>query len=120
MCCPPMMFKRSHGFGVFSVVLTTLLVPSVKAMTDDIRQLNRSLGRESAVFYCQGRDAASSLEKGTLTALQNTPLSMDQISEADLSSDEAGLLMIESMMSYAIDHCPQRAKQLFRDMDSLP
>ena len=77
------------------------------------------VGLQSGRFYCKGMSLESAIEKGTMSASLAMDLPMSQIDSMDLSSDEAGMALIEGILSSAIDDCPQRAKKIFREFSTL-
>ena len=75
-----------------------------------------NIGLQAGKQYCAKKSARESIEKGTAIAMAQTRISMSVINSMDFEDETYTIPMIEGMLSYAIDHCPSRAKRLFRDI----
>lgn len=106
-----------------------LLTPTVLAFTvpsplfaSSLQQglkLVNNIGMQAGKLYCSGRSAEESFEKGTMIGMAETSLSIDEINKLDFEDDAYSIPMIETMFSYTIDHCPGRAKGLFRSITEM-
>ena len=55
-----------------------------------------------------------------MLAVLQSGLPMSELNEKlDFESDAVSQAMIIGMIDYTIDHCPERAKQIFRDFSSI-
>ncbi len=79
-------------------------------------QFSYSIGTQAGKQYCAKKAAQEAMEEGTAIAMGQASIPMSVISKMDFEDDRYALPMMEGMMSYAIDHCPQRAKRLFPDL----
>ena len=108
---------RNRLIAAASVVLALSMPGALSAATlQDKVQFSYSIGTQAGKQYCANKAAQEAMEKGTAIAMGQTNMPMSEISEMDFEDDRYALPMIEGMMSYAIDHCPQRAKRLFPDL----
>ena len=113
-----MRFNRfKHGLIAISVALSALACPAQSR--PDIQTFALELGRQSGSFYCKGIPLESAMEKGTMGAALALDMPMSQLDSMDLSSDQAAMALIEGILGYAIDNCPQRAKKIFREFATL-
>ena len=70
-------------------------------------QFSYNIGIQAGKQYCANKAAQEAMEKGTAIAMGQANIPMSVISEMDFEDDRYALPMIEGMISYAIDHCPQ-------------
>ena len=111
-----MKFSNQLITGAF--IALSLSTPSslFAATLQEKVRFSYSIGTQAGKQYCANKAAQEAMEKGTAIAMGQTNLPMSVISEMDFEDDRYALPMIEGMISYAIDHCPQRAKRLFPDL----
>ena len=109
--------KLRHSLIAISVAMGALVCPA--QTKPDLQDFAFELGRQSGAFYCKGVSLESAIEKGTMGAALAMDLPMSQLDSMDLSSDQAGMALIEGIMDTAIDKCPQRAKTIFREFAIL-
>ena len=108
---------RNRLIAAASVALALSMPGALSAATlQDKVQFSYSIGTQAGKQYCANKAAQEAMEKGTAIAMGQTNMPMSEISEMDFEDDRYALPMIEGMISYAIDHCPQRAKRLFSDL----
>ena len=108
---------RNRLIAVTTVALALSTAHSISAATlQDKVRFSYSIGTQAGKQYCANKAAQEAMEKGTAIAMGQTNIPMSVISEMDFEDDRYALPMIEGMISYAIDHCPQRAKRLFPDL----
>ena len=108
---------RNRLIAAASVALALSMPGALSAATlQDKVQFAYSIGTQAGKQYCANKAAQEAMEKGTAIAMGQTNMPMSVISEMDFEDDRYTLPMIEGMISYAIDHCPQRAKRLFSDL----
>ena len=113
-----MTFNRfKHGLIAISVALSALACPAQSR--PDTQAFALELGRQSGSFYCKGIPLEAAMEKGTMGAALALDIPMSQLESLDLSSDQAAMALIEGILGYAIDNCPQRAKKIFREFATL-
>ena len=113
-----MTFNRfKHGLIAISVALSALACPAHSR--PDTQAFALELGRQSGSFYCKGIPLEASMEKGTMGAALALDIPMSQLDSMDLSSDQAAMALIEGILGFAIDNCPQRAKKIFREFATL-
>ena len=111
----PNRFKQ--GLIAISVALTALSCPAWSR--PDTQAFALEVGRQSGSFYCKGIPFEAAMEKGTMAAALALDIPMSQLDSMDLSSDQAAMALIEGILGYAIDNCPQRAKKIFREFATL-
>ena len=108
---------RNRLIAAASVALALSMPGALSAATlQEKVQFAYSIGTQAGKQYCANKAAQEAMEKGTAIAMGQTNIPMSVISEMDFEDDRYALPMIEGMISYAIDHCPQRAKRLFSDL----
>ena len=108
---------RNRLIAAASIALALSMPGALSAATlQDKVQFSYSIGTQAGKQYCANKAAQEAMEKGTAIAMGQTNIPMSVISEMDFEDDRYALPMIEGMISYAIDHCPQRAKRLFSDL----
>ena len=108
---------RNRLIAAASIALALSMPGALSAATlQDKVQFAYSIGTQAGKQYCANKAAQEAMEKGTAIAMGQTNIPMSVISEMDFEDDRYALPMIEGMISYAIDHCPQRAKRLFSDL----
>ena len=108
---------RNRLVAVASIALALSTPSALSAATlQEKIQFSYSIGTQAGKQYCAKKAAQEAMEKGTAIAMGQASIPMSVISEMDFEDDRYALPMIEGMMSYAIDHCPQRAKRLFPDL----
>ena len=108
---------RNRLIAVTTVALALSTAHSISAATlQDKVRFSYSIGTQAGKQYCANKAVQEAMEKGTAIAMGQTNIPMSVISEMDFEDDRYALPMIEGMISYAIDHCPQRAKRLFPDL----
>ena len=108
---------RNQWIARASIAFALAIPSSLSAATlQEKVQFSYSIGTQAGKLYCVNKSAQESMEKGTAIAMGETELPMAVISEMDFNDDRYALPMIEGMISYAIDHCPERAKKLFTDL----
>ena len=108
---------RNRLIAAASVALALSMPGALSSATlQDKVQFSYSIGMQAGKQYCANKAAQEAMEKGTAIAMGQTNIPMSVISEMDFEDDRYALPMIEGMISYAIDHCPQRAKRLFSDL----
>jgi len=105
------------GLIAISVALSALACPAWSRPETQVFALE--LGRQSGTFYCKGIPLEAAMEKGTMGAALALDMPMSQLDSMDLSSDQAAMALIEGILGYAIDNCPQRAKKIFREFATL-
>ncbi len=108
---------RNRLVAAASIALALSTPSSLCAATlQEKIQFSYSIGTQAGKQYCANKAAQEAMEKGTAIAMGQASIPMSVISEMDFEDDRYAMPMIEGMMSYAIDHCPQRAKRLFPDL----
>ena len=108
---------RNRLIAAASIALALSMPGALSAATlQEKVQFAYSIGTQAGKQYCANKAAQEAMEKGTAIAMGQTNIPMSVISEMDFEDDRYALPMIEGMISYAIDHCPQRAKRLFSDI----
>ena len=108
---------RNRLIAAASIALALSMPGALSAATlQEKVQFAYSIGTQAGKQYCANKAAQEAMEKGTAIAMGQTNMPMSVISEMDFEDDRYTLPMIEGMISYAIDHCPQRAKRLFSDL----
>ena len=108
---------RNRLIAAASIALALSMPGALSAATlQEKVQFAYSIGTQAGKQYCANKAAQEAMEKGTAIAMGQTNIPMSVISEMDFEDDRYALPMIEGMISYAIDHCPQRAKRLFSDL----
>ena len=108
---------RNRLIAAASIALALSMPGALSAATlQEKVQFAYSIGTQAGKQYCANKAAQEAMEKGTAIAMGQTNIPMSVISEMDFEDDRYALPMIEGMISYAIDHCPQRAKRLFPDL----
>ena len=109
--------KVKQSLIAISIAIGALVFPAQSK--PDTQAFAFELGRQSGTFYCRGISLESAIEKGTMGAALAMDLPMSQLDSMDLSSDQAGMALIEGLLDTAIDNCPQRAKTIFREFAAL-
>ncbi len=100
-----------------SIALALTIPSTLSAATlQEKVQFSYSIGTTAGKKYCANKSAQEAMEKGTVIAMGETNIPMEAINEMDFKDDRYSLAMIEGMISYAIDNCPERAKSLFTDL----
>jgi len=67
----------------------------------------------------QSNSLQVAIEKGTMAAALQMDMPIVQLDSMDLSSDQAGIALIEGIYDIAIDTCPKRAKTIIREFTNL-
>ena len=102
-----------------------ILAPALEGKTEDQgtispNHLAQQAGTAAGTLYCKSTSFETSLEQGIMLAVLQSGLPMNELNEKlDFDSDAVSQAMIIGMIDYTIDHCPERAKQIFRDFRSI-
>ena len=110
--------KGLNRFIAVIPIAISLVVPCRLVAATQQEKINfaYSIGMAAGRQYCAKKPAKESVEKGTAIAMAETDISMTAIKEMNFSESIYAVPMVEGMFDYSIDHCPERAKQLFRDI----
>ncbi len=105
-------------FLSLSVALALIIPSSLCAATlQEKVRFAYNIGTQAGKQYCKnGAILKDSWEKGTYIAMGETNIPMAVITEMDFEDDRYSLPMIEGMISYFIDNCPERAKRILTDI----
>ena len=110
-------FNLKQALIAISVSLGALVYPAESK--SGVKAFAIEVGRQSGSFYCKGIPLESAMEKGTMAAALQMDMPIAQLDSMDLSSDQAGMALIEGIYDIAIDTCPKRAKTIFREFTNL-
>ena len=110
-------FNLKQALIAISVSLGTLVSPAESK--PGVKAFAFEVGRQSGSFYCKGIPLKSAMEKGSMAAALQMDMPIAQLDSMDLSSDQAGMALIEGIYDIAIDTCPKRAKTIIREFTNL-
>ena len=100
-----------------SVALALIIPSSLCAATlQEILRFADNIGTQAGKQYCSNKTVKEAMAKGTLNAMGETNIPLSALTDFTFDDVRYSLPMIEGMISYAIDNCPERAKRLFTDM----
>ena len=105
-------------FLSLSVALALIIPSSLCAATlQEKVRFAYNIGTQAGKQYCKnGAILKDSWEKGIYIAYIDANIPMTEISEMDFEDDRYSLPMIEGMISYTIDNCPERLKSWIMDI----
>ena len=100
-----------------SVALALIIPSSLCAATlQEKVRFAYNIGTQAGKQYCSNKTVKEAMAKGTLNAMGETNIPLSALTDFTFDDVRYSLPMIEGMISYAIDNCPERAKRLFTDM----
>ena len=119
------MYLRQRSITFLLGVTFLILAPTMSRTTEAQEAFNplnfaQQAGAAAGSLYCKATPFQKAVEEGITIALIKSGIPMNELDEkVDFDSDAISQTMIIGMIDHTIDHCPQRAKQIFRDFSSM-
>ena len=110
-------FNLKQALIAITVFLGVLVSPAESK--PGLKAFAFEVGRQTGSFYCKGNSLQVAMEKGTMAAALQMDMPIAQLDSMNLSSDQAGMALIEGIYDIAIDTCPKRAKTIIREFTNL-